>query len=191
MSVGGPVTKSLKFGFEGEGPMIGRRTAYASYPAVSPQVAAREANLHHVDSLYYVVDSAHRQFVDELLIADLGAVKVVTVDYPVDHHSVYGRLAFAIRFIRCDHLTDVEIIPSSALNVTNTYVKMVCEDEANFQAYVTKANEIAAKGHTVLLMPDFDVFFPQLLGAKMMEVFDLLHARVRVCPPVHHVLGTP
>lgn len=185
------MAKELKFGYEGEGPMIGRRTAYASFPAVPVQEAANEANRKNVDSLYFVIETDHLEFVKSLLLADLGLIKVVTIDFPVDSYPAYTRLWYPIRFIRCDHKTDVDIIPACAAGVANTYIKLVCEYDNDFEAFVNKANEIAEMGHTVLLMPDFLVNDPNALGKWMMWAFDRLHTRVRVCPPVHHVLGTP
>lgn len=181
----------VKFGYEGEGPMLGRRTAYASFPEVTVQSAADQSNFGNVDSLYFVIESNHQEFVQALSSCTLGIVKAVTLDFPVQEYTTYMRLGNVIRFLRCDWNTQAIAVPAHAAKVAHTYLKMVCETSFRFGDYVKKANELAELGHFVLLMPDFWMDAPALLGKEMMRWFDSLHPRVRVMPPVHHVLRMP
>ena len=185
------MTKPLKFGYEGEGPMIGRKTVYASYPdpdvAVYDVVAAAvQAN---IDSIYIVIDDKPEEFVSSLRESGYAQMEVVTLDYPVENYRHLDRFMSAIHFLRCTPTTRLDDIPRGVYS--NLYIKMVCDCFQDFWPYVHKANDIAALGHTVLLMPDFWTTNPCDLGAKMMEAFNILHPKVRVMPPVHHVLGMP
>ena len=183
--------KPLKFGYEGEGPMLGRRTAYCSYPGVDIGSVFERATDHIVDAVYFVVDGDPAGFVDSLLRADLKAVRVVTLDFPVRWFYYFDRVKYSIQFLLCDMYTPLVDLPPLALSRPHTYVKIVCERADDFPLFVEKANEIANLGHTVLLMPDFELENPAKLGQRMMDVFNVLHPNVRIMPPVHHVLGMP
>lgn len=185
------MTKSLKMGYEGEGPMLGRRTVYASYPEVSVVEVVNVAVNNRIDSIYFVIDSNHQQFVQELMGVSKNVIKVVTIDFLVKDYRYFVRLANVIRFIRCDAETSLDDIPLQSALIDQTYIKMVCATAFDFPMYVDKANEIAMHDHTVLLMPDFWVDCPKHLGEIMMKAFDKLHPGVRLMPPVHHVLRMP
>lgn len=184
------MAKSLKFGYEGEGPMVGRRTAYASYPDVSVEAVVAAADIRRIDSIYFVVDGRHPEFVSSLLSSYLGKVSAITLDFPLEFYQFYTQLSFSTRFIRCDQNTDIENIPTCVM-VAHTFIKMVCEEPSLMKAFVSKANQIAELGHTVLLMPDFWTDDGGLLGAEMMKWFNTLHPKVRMMPPIHHVLRMP
>lgn len=185
------VTKFLKFGYEGEGPLLGRKTAYASYPDVPVKVAIDAAVDKGVDSLYFLIEDDFRLFVESLLSAELRTIKAVTLDFPAEKWSFFEKFRFAFQFMRCGLSTAIDDLPKNGSLFSYTYIKMVCEREADFSLFVEKANDIANTGHKVLLMPEFLCSDPYLLGEIMMKEFDNLHNLVRLMPPVHRVLGMP
>ena len=183
--------KPLKFGYEGEGPMLGRRTAYTSYPGVDIKAVIERTIAHNVDALYFVIDGDPVGFVYSLLRNDLKALRAVTLDFPVSWFHFFEKVKYAIFFLQCDIHTPLTDVSMLALSRPHTYIKIVCEAVDEFPLSVEKANEIANLGFTVLLMPAFWTDEPVKLGKKMMDVFNVLHPNVRIMPPVHHVLGMP
>lgn len=189
----------LKYGFEGEGPLLGHRTVYSTYPQVSIAEALQCVRDTRTTAVYFVVAFEHYRFAVEAA-AQSGRLKnlmFVTIETDEDGVGCWSRLcdpfqeagATVIHFLRLPLSFGFEKDSMSILKTLRPFIKLVVDKKEDYFSYVSMANRFGLLGFFVLLMPKFDLDKPSSIGEVMSRSFDQLHANVRVMPPVHDILG--
>lgn len=161
----------MKISYEGEGDLIGIKTAFYDYP--EDKLTSIPGGIEAV----YIRTSK----VDEPLlgwVSDTG-VRYKTIECLVDEYIHREGIRW---FVDCGRYSRIECKKDVFIKV-----QIFTNNEKEWIQKIATARSFAEDGHAVLLMPLY------LIGveSKMMRYLDFIHPLVRLCPPVHTLLGIP
>jgi hypothetical protein len=183
--------RDVRVGYEGEGPLLGRKTLYCRYPGELKlemnSGALSEVNKYGtLSSIYFTADYITQSLMRWIYAANPEVF--FTVEVPLNQvHQGYlesnTRYDNLMWFINC-----TEYQPMKPRD--NVYIKVEAT-VGDWNRPLDVANRYGRDGHHVLFMPSPTGTTPSALGAWMMAIIGEVHKNVRVMPPVHKLLGIP
>jgi len=174
--------------YEGEGPNLGLKTLFMKYPDEKDMLYS---DLDAINPAAIYVMGQHlqtnetwskfRAWVEHRKLERF----LLTVEFPLlghrpDHHAALPGLRFGVASY---YLADVPVDDRLFIKV-----RVISNNSSEYVRMRSIANRFADDGHQVLLMPEYQDS-GEAFGRKMMADISNIHPRVRLMPPVHHLLG--
>ncbi len=172
----------IKYSYEGEGPGLGLKTYFCHYPG--DQDLFRVSDFEQVAAIYVNADYLTNELIQNLKL--LSTKKFVTVEIKYENWIEVAYPGDRINFfVVCDKKVAIEKF-TGYIKIENTGF-----GDSALSDRIQLANSFARDGHDVLLMPRLGEMKRSAVefGPQMMRVFDQIHSKVRLMPPVHELLG--